>query len=200
MKSRITRLSAALAVVTLGALALPTVASAGPATRSVHAGSTAAADCAAGWTTTAKHGGAMVRSHVSDIRAGRHACFDRLVVDLNGKQKTGFRVRYVNHIIQDGSGKVIQVRGAARLQVTVMAPAAGGFPATSRHLVNVKGFATLRQVVGAGSFEGLTSLGVGVRAKLPFRAFTITTDAHHTRLVIDVAHAGSSHFRFAGKL
>jgi hypothetical protein len=42
--------------------------------------------------------------------------------------------------------------------------------------------------VGAGSFEGLTTIGLGVRAKLPFRVFTLNGPDGHSRLVIDVAH------------
>jgi hypothetical protein len=32
-------------------------------------------------------------------------------------------------------------------------------------------------VAGVGSFEGITSLGLGVRARLPFRAFTSAVPA-----------------------
>ena len=35
--------------------------------------------------------------------------------------------------------------------------------------MNVTGFGTFRQVVAAGSFEGVTSFGLGVSYKLPFR-------------------------------
>lgn len=70
-----------------------------------------------------------------------------------------------------------------------MAPAGAHFPANSHHLVNVTGFRTFRQVVGAGSFEGITSLGLGVRAKgLPFRVFRLAGPGSHSRLVIDVAN------------
>ena len=70
----------------------------------------------------------------------------------------------------------------------MIAPAAASFPANSRHLVDVSGFSALRQIVGAGSFEGLTSIGAGLRAKLPFRVLEVRDPAHHTRLVVDVAH------------
>ena len=43
---------------------------------------------------------------VNDVRAGRHACFDRLVVDLGGQDTTfgSYDVRYVPLVHQDGSG------------------------------------------------------------------------------------------------
>ena len=45
------------------------------------------------------------------------------------------------------------------------------------------------RVAWAGSFEGQTTLALGVRARLPFRVFT-TYDAatNRSRLVVDVAH------------
>ena len=39
----------------------------------------------------------------------------------------------------------------------------------STNVVNVTGFRTFRQVAWGGSFEGSTTLGLGVRARLPFR-------------------------------
>ncbi len=51
----------------------------------------------------------------------------------------------------------------------------------------VTGYPTLRSVVYGGSFEGYTTFGVGVRARLPFRVFVLTGPGAHSRLVIDVA-------------
>jgi hypothetical protein len=179
--------AAAAMAVTLGAGSA--VASAGTAAT---AHSTAAAPrapfCGIRWGSNAKHAGTMVGARVWRVRAGQHPCFDRLVIDLRAGTRPGYRVEYVAKIIQDPSGKVIPVRGGARLRITVLAPAARAFPIASRHLVNVAGFRTLRQVVGAGSFEGITSLGLGVRAKLPFRVFTLNGSGHGWLLVIDVAH------------
>lgn len=144
--------------------------------------------CGIRWGSGAKTAGTMVSCPVSAVRAGQHACFDRLVIDLGAGRRPGYRVRYVAKIIQDAAGKVIPVRGSARLRITVLAPAAAAFPVGSRHLVKVTGFRTFRQVVGAGSFEGITSLGLGVRARLPFRVFVLRGTGHGWRLVIDVAH------------
>src|SRR5262249_2306037 len=55
-------------------------------------------------------------------------------------------------------------------------------------LVNVTGWRTFRQVADGGSFEGYTTIGLGVRARLPFRVFTLPGPGAHSRLVIDVAH------------
>jgi len=61
-------------------------------------------------------------------------------------------------------------------------------PANINELVNISGWRTLRQVAGGGSFEGYTTIGLGVRARLPFRVFPLAGPGGHSRLVIDVAH------------
>ena len=47
----------------------------------------------------------------------------------------------------------------------------------------------------AGSFEGQTTIGLGVRARLPFRVFVLAGPGSGSRLVVDVAHAGSARAR-----
>ena len=117
-----------------------------------------------------------------------------MVVDLNGPT-TGYIVRYVPEIVQDGTGYTIPVYGSARLQVVVNAPSYdqnGNLtynPAAKAELSNVAGYQTFRQVVYAGSFEGSTSIGLGVRARLPFRVFTLDGPGSGSRLIVDVAHS-----------
>lgn len=53
----------------------------------------------------------------------------------------------------------------------------------TRHKLEPGGHSTFRQVAWTGSLEGYTTIGLGVRARLPFRVFRL--DNH---LVIDVAH------------
>ena len=61
-------------------------------------------------------------------------------------------------------------------------------PANRDEAVNVAGFQTFRQVAFAGTFEAVTQIGLGVRARLPFRVFTLDEPGNGSRLVIDVAH------------
>ncbi|MET9634609.1 hypothetical protein ABZX92_44900, partial [Lentzea sp. NPDC006480] len=56
-------------------------------------------------------------------------------------------------------------------------------PANPAEVVDVTGYRTFRQVAWAGSWEGTTDLGLGTRARLPFRVFTLPD-----RIVVDVAH------------
>jgi hypothetical protein len=135
----------------------------------------------------------MSTASVTNVRTGQHYCFDRLVVDLNGPA-AGYTVSYAAAVTQQGSGLTIPVRGGAALQITVNAPAhdqnynATYTPANTAELSNVSGYQTFRQVVYAGSYEGYTSLGLGVRARLPFRVFTLDGPGSGSRLVVDVAH------------
>jgi hypothetical protein len=58
-------------------------------------------------------------------------------------------------------------------------------------MVDVSGWRTFRQVASAGSFEGWTTLALGVRAQLPMRVFVLEGAPYSDqgpRLVIDVAH------------
>jgi len=128
-----------------------------------------------------------------DVRTGRHACYDRLVLDIAGPTGS-YTATYVPEVIADGSGAVIPTRGGASIQVTVKNPAydlAGNptyLPANENELRNVAGYSTFRQVVWAGSFEGYSSVGLGVRARLPFRVFVLDGPGAGSRLVVDVAH------------
>jgi len=153
----------------------------------------AAPYCGIRWGSLAKSAPTMVQGPVTNVRAGRHTCYDRLVVDLRGRAP-GYTVKYVSNVYTEGQGAVVPLRGGARLLVVAKAPSytsSGGTAFTPRNqaeVVDVTGYRTFRQVAWAGTFEGQTSLGVGVRARLPFRAFTLDGPGTGSRLVIDVAH------------
>jgi hypothetical protein len=162
------------------------------------AGSRAASPyCGLVWGSLPERGMAMTTAPIVDVRAGRHRCFDRLVVDLGAGPvpRDAYDVRYVPVVRADGSGHALPVRGAADLQVVVRAAAydrdtgAATYSfGNGRELVPVGGFRTLRQVATAGSFEGQTTFAVGVRARLPFRVFALSGPGSGSRLVVDVAH------------
>ncbi|MET1022453.1 MAG: hypothetical protein ABWX69_09675 [Arthrobacter sp.] len=153
----------------------------------------AAPYCGLAWGSLVKADPAMSQAQVTNVRTGQHYCFDRLVIDLNGAVG-GYTVRYVPQVTQDGSGNPVPLRGQAFLQVTVNAPAydnngnATYKPADQNELADVSGYQTFRQVAWAGSFEGYSNVGLGVRARLPFRVITLAGPDTGSRLVIDVAH------------
>jgi hypothetical protein len=120
------------------------------------------------------------------VRAGRHASFDRLVLEFRGRAP-GYTVRYVRQVLTQGQGKPIPLAGGAKLEVVVRASSTY-LPRDPAHVVDVRGFQALRQVAWGGSFEGYTTLGVGVRTRLPIHVFVLPGAAGDSRLVIDVAH------------
>ena len=165
------------------ALALGLAAASAPAALGTSS-ATAAPYCGITWGSLATSSSTMNVTSLTGLRAGRHDCFDRLVIDHRGRA-TGYDVRYVTQVTQDGSGFPVPVAGGARLQVVDRAARYATPPA----MPDVTGFTTFRQVAWAGSFEGQSTIGLGVRARLPFRVFTINdTTTGTSRLVIDVAH------------
>lgn len=175
------RLFALLLTSALAALVLPATAQAAPY-------------CGITWGSTAEAAGnsapARTGAVLSDVRTGRHACFDRLVLDVTGggTRVSSYRVEYVPAVTSDGSGAVVPLRGGAFLQITVGAGAEHYRPANPQQLADVTGFSTFRQVAWAGGFEGYSSVGLGVRARLPFRVLTLAGPGDAVRVVIDVAH------------
>lgn len=145
-----------------------------------------AATCSTTWGSTAKTNAHMETGRLTAVRSGRHACFDRLVVDMTGRAP-GYDVRYVTAVYAEGSGEVVPVAGGATLQVVVRKGAT-----TRPAMPSVAGYTTFRAVRWAGSFEGQTTLGLGVRARLPMRVFTTVDTATSTsKLVVDVARTWS---------
>lgn len=149
--------------------------------------------CGITWGSLTKSQMNMSSAPIVNVRSGRHDCFDRLVVDISGRV-AGYHAEYVSTVHRPGSGHPVPLRGGAYIQLSVLAPAYDHHgnrtyrPANDNELVNVSGYQTFRQVALAGSYEGQTEFGVGVRARLPFRVFTLDGPGTHSRVVIDVAH------------
>lgn len=168
-----------------------------PAVALASASTATATTCAittAHWGSLTKSLSRMTSAPITNVRAGRNTCFDRVVIDLRGKG-AGYTVRYVSQVLTQGRGAVIPLRGGAKLDVVITAPTynintgtSTYSPANSRELVNVTGFSTFRQIAFGGSFEGYTTIGIGVRARLPMRAFILDGPGTGSRVVIDVAH------------
>ncbi len=146
--------------------------------------------CGQVWGSLAKGVPGMSAGQLTNVRAGRHACYDRLVLDVD-QPLTAWSVRYVDQVVADGSGAVVPVSGGARLEVVArvnVLPTDAFFVGSGADLIRTAGYRTFRQVVWAGSFEGVTTVGLGVRARLPFRAFVLAGPGAGSRLVVDVGH------------
>lgn len=132
--------------------------------------------------TSASSGG---QAELFGAGAGCHATFDRFVIRARFA-RPGYDVRYVNRIVEDGSGDPVPLQGTRRIRVIVRdarGHTQGGTNLIPRTLTPA--CANLRQVKDAGDFEGQVTFGLGLRRRTGFRVFRLTSP---TRIVIDVAH------------
>lgn len=148
------------------------------------------------WTTAAKSVDFAGNAPIRDVTADAADCYDRFAITMGADaHDPGYRVRYVDDVVQDGSGMVVPLAGAAKLEVIVDSPAYD--PNTGRgtlqipdhdHVVDVSGFDALRQVAFAGSFEGQTTFGIGVAGRLPFAVTAAVAGDGTVTLTVAVAH------------
>jgi hypothetical protein len=160
------------------------------------------------WGTGPQAGGMGSRAGSTEMspsalyltRVGRHACYDRVVFDINGPQPVSFVARYVPVVHADGSGQRVPVPGRAALELIVRAPMLGAdtqghqpwrkVPPVGWNLVvpsEISGWSSLRAVKFAGSFEGQTTMAVGAREQLPFRV-SVTSERLYQHVVLDILH------------
>ncbi len=185
-------------VLTVALVATPAMASAAPAAAATNS-------CSIVWGSLGKFGapaGEQGLQFLLNVRSGEHPCYDRVVFDLTGNDSgpVGYSVEYVDAVANEATGEVVPLAGGARLRVVI---AQGSFdygsqssayvPADPARLVDVTGYRTLRQVAWADTFneaDSTTTVGIGVRARLPMRAFLLpsATQFFGQRLVIDIAH------------
>jgi hypothetical protein len=119
-----------------------------------------------------------------DLRAGRHAGFDRVVFQIDGPIPW-YSVRYVPVVRLDGSGDPLTLRGSAFLEVVVRAATDDdGRPVLKTTRLRPD-FPALREVNAPFSFEGQTVAGVGLSQRVGFRVLELTGP---TRIVLDLAH------------
>ena len=146
-------------------------------------------DCGITWGSLPKEASPGSTDELYAIRTGRNTCFDRMVLDVNGDVR-GYSVRYVAEIRKDGSGEFVPVRGGARLEVIARVPTTptDAIFLPNGELADVSGYSTFRHVAWAGQFEGQTTIGLGVRARLPFRVLLLDGPGTGSRMVVDVAH------------
>jgi hypothetical protein len=154
--------------------------------------------CGQVWGSLPEAAGDFTSAEITNLRSGRHRCFDRLVIDLGPPVAglpagpVGYDVRY-GQLTEDGTGDVVPLAGTD-LVIVLRANAydTNGTPtyapADQLHALDVSGYRTFRQVAFLGSFEGYTTIGLGVRVRLPFRVFELSGPGGGSRLVIDVGH------------
>jgi hypothetical protein len=134
-------------------------------------------------TTVADTNASGARPQLLQVSVGHHAAYDRVVFRFSG-HAPGYTVRYVPKVLEDPSGNPVSLRGSAFLSVTMHSVASGqsGQPAAPQGRQRPL-FPELREIAGAGDFEGYVSFGLGLKAKTGYRAFVLTNP---DRLVVDV--------------
>jgi hypothetical protein len=152
-----------------------------------------AAACSTVWGSGVKSAADADAEPLRNVTTSQSACYDRMVFDVSGATgRLGYHVGYVDVFHQDGSGDPIPVRGSAILQIYVSAPSYNpltlhqtyaGRAGKPLPVVDVTGYKTFKDTRFAVSFEGQTQVGLGVRARLPFRVLQ-----SGDKLIVDVAH------------
>lgn len=133
--------------------------------------------------------GAQSAPTLTDVRAGGHTGFDRVVFEFRGAVPT-HRVGYVDQLVQDGSGRPVAVAGAADLEVVFQGANAhrqDGSPTISPRRFST-GLPAVKEVAQIGDFEAVVTYGIGVDRKRPLKVSTLSNPS---RLVIDVSTTGA---------
>jgi hypothetical protein len=133
--------------------------------------------------------GAQSTPTLTDVRAGGHTGFDRVVFEFRGAVPE-HQVRYVDRLVQDGSGNPVSVAGTADLEVVFQGANAhrqDGSPTISPRRFPT-GLTAVKEVAQVGDFEAVVTYGVGVDRKRPIKVSTLSNPS---RLVVDVSTAGS---------
>lgn len=113
--------------------------------------------------------------------------FDRVVIEIDGITPNFLVIQYVKHLLAQGSGKVIPVKGKNILLVT-FSPAhlfQNGKPTIpTRVKCNLP---LVTEVVNNGEFEATVGFGIGIRAKEKpeYRVQMLTGP---TRIIVDFVY------------
>lgn len=123
------------------------------------------------------------------VGVGHHSTFDRVVFTFSGKAAPTHTISYVSQVVADPSGKTVSLLGNFKLRLVFQGVAASnvGLPAFQGDIR--PGFPQLREVKGAGDFEGVVSFGIGVTSRTTFKVTKLTGPA---RLVLDLPIASTS--------
>jgi hypothetical protein len=117
------------------------------------------------------------------VEVEHHDAFDRVVFRFSS-HVPGYNVNYVPEVTADPSDEPISLEGNAFMIVAMHSVASGqvGAPPAPQDRQTPR-FPELREIAGAGDFEGVVSFGLGLTAESGFRVFTLTNP---DRLVVDV--------------
>jgi hypothetical protein len=148
-----------------------------------------------GGTDAAQGDGEAPTRLLTDVRVGAHGCYERVTFELKPGQgeadgPVGWKAAYEpGPITEDGSGRSVNVKGAAFLVVTLSATGADlsqeAAPATYTGPTSIEAAdaTRIRQVRKTGDFEGVVTWVIGLDKKRPFR---VSTESGPARVVVDI--------------
>ncbi len=133
----------------------------------------------------ASGGSSGFTAHITDVRVGQHATFDRFVIQFRGNRVPQyFATRQSNsQFTLDGSGRHVTLRGHAGIEIRL--PRATGNGSYHGRLDFKPPFVQLREARELGDFESVTNWGLGIHRQSCMRVSTLSSPA---RLVVDVPH------------
>ncbi|MGH3933479.1 MAG: AMIN-like domain-containing (lipo)protein [Pseudonocardiaceae bacterium] len=123
---------------------------------------------------------------LTGIQTGVHPAFDRIVLGFSGPPPQ-VSSRFVDELIQDGSGEIEWLTGAAFAEVRATPAQAHDDAGHSSHpgprKFRTRDLANVMAVAITGDYEAYLTIGVGVRRQTWVKVFTLTGP---TCVVIDV--------------
>lgn len=124
---------------------------------------------------------------LTNIRTGVHPTFDRIVLDMTPGHRPDVSYQFVDELIQDGSGEIDWLTGCAFAAVQVTPARAhddnGNSTYPGPRKFRTRNLSNVMAVSITGDFEGVLSVGVGMRKQTWVKVFTLTGP---DRVVIDV--------------
>lgn len=121
------------------------------------------------------------------IRAAHHPGYDRFVLEFDSTRAPSASIGYVSSLIGDFSGQKVPVPGRAVIRVVVRgAQAHTDSGEATVALDQAFALPNVMSLRGAGDFEGVVTLGVGLAKRMPFHVHRLTNPG---RIAIDVSTA-----------
>jgi hypothetical protein len=140
----------------------------------------------------ASHRDALVQQAplLVDVRTAHHPGFDRITFEFRGA-RPAHRIGYVSQLVEDGSGKPVDLAGAAAINVVFHGADAhhpDGSPSVAPRRFK-PGLPSLEEVARIGDFEAVVTYGLGVDHRVPFKVLELSNPS---RVAIDISTAAGS--------
>jgi hypothetical protein len=151
-----------------------------------------AAPALAATPSAAGHLGALAQQAplLVDVRTAHHPGFDRITFEFRGPRPS-HRIGYVSQLVEDASGKPVELAGAASINVVFQGANAhnpNGSPSVEPRRFKPNR-PSLKEVAQIGDFEAVVTYGLGVGHRVPFKVLELSNPS---RIAIDISTAPGS--------